>query len=78
MPIRVQCLMLGLAVVVGAQENWPALPAGWTFEETRGVAVDRREHVFVFHRGPHSIVEFDPQGAVLRSWGDGCSFARTR
>jgi hypothetical protein len=51
--------------------NWPTLPPGWTFEETPGVAVDKREHVFVFHRGPHSIIEFDKDGNVVRSWGDG-------
>jgi DNA-binding beta-propeller fold protein YncE len=51
--------------------EWPRLPAGWTFEETPGVAVDAREHVFVFHRGPHSIIEFDKAGAVVRNWGDG-------
>jgi DNA-binding beta-propeller fold protein YncE len=51
--------------------DWPHLPAGWTFEETPGVAVDAREHVFVFHRGPHSIIEFDKTGKVVRSWGDG-------
>jgi DNA-binding beta-propeller fold protein YncE len=51
--------------------SWPTLPAGWTFEETPGVAVDAREHVFVFHRGAHSIIEFDPAGKMVRSWGDG-------
>lgn len=51
--------------------NWPHLPAGWTFEETPGVAVDAREHVFAFHRGPHSIIEFDKEGNFVRSWGDG-------
>lgn len=51
--------------------GWPKLPAGWTFEETPGVAVSVRHHVFVFHRGPHSIMEFDEAGNMLRSWGDG-------
>lgn len=50
---------------------WPQLPAGWTFEETPGVAVDTREHVFVFHRGPHPLMEFSAEGALLRYWGDG-------
>jgi DNA-binding beta-propeller fold protein YncE len=54
-----------------ADPEWPRLPAGWTFEETPGVAVDAREHVFVFHRGAHSIMEFDKDGKLLRSWGDG-------
>lgn len=51
--------------------DWPKLPAGWTFEETPGVAIDARGHAFVFHRGPHPIVEFNPAGAFVRSWGDG-------
>jgi DNA-binding beta-propeller fold protein YncE len=70
------------AILLAAQTNWPRLnyvldpdwprlPAGWTFEETPGVAVDSREHVFVFHRGPHPIIEFDPEGNFVRSWGDG-------
>jgi DNA-binding beta-propeller fold protein YncE len=74
--------VLVLAVIAAAQENWPklghtvdpnwpTLPSGWTFEETPGVAVDKREHVFVFHRGPHSIIEFDKAGAMVRTWGDG-------
>src|SRR2546427_7215330 len=33
-----------------ADPNWPRLPAGWTFEETPGVAVDSREHVFEIGR----------------------------
>src|SRR5204863_3452298 len=51
--------------------DWPRLPAGWTFDETPGVAVDAQEHVFVLHRGPHSIMEFDKGGNLVRSWGDG-------
>lgn len=58
---------LSLALV----PDWPVLPAGWTLQETAGVAVDAREHVFVFHRGTPSIVEFDPTGNVVRSWSDG-------
>jgi len=34
-----------------ADPNWPKLPAGWTFEETVDVAVDAREHAFVFSSG---------------------------
>jgi DNA-binding beta-propeller fold protein YncE len=53
------------------EAEWPKLPAGWTFQETPGVAVDAREHVFVFHRGEHPIIEFDRAGNLVRSWGDG-------
>jgi DNA-binding beta-propeller fold protein YncE len=82
MPIRLLLFAVTLAAITAAQEdwpkldyvvdpNWPVLPAGWTFEETPGVAVDKREHVFVFHRGPHSIMEFDKEGKLVRTWGDG-------
>ena len=75
-------MFFGAAIVGLSQSNWPKLPytvdpdwprlpAGWTFEETPGVAVDAREHVFVFHRGKHSIIEFDKAGNVVRTWGDG-------
>jgi len=53
------------------EADWPKLPPGWTFQETPGVTVDSREHVFVFHRGEHSIIEFDREGKMVRSWGDG-------
>ncbi|MBM3740604.1 MAG: 6-bladed beta-propeller [Acidobacteria bacterium] len=75
-------IWLAAGVVLLAQSNWPRLnyqvdphwprlPAGWTFEETPGIAVDAREHAFVFHRGKNSIMEFDKDGNLVRSWGDG-------
>ncbi len=51
--------------------DWPQLPPGWNLQETPGVAVDARDHVYVFHRGEHSIIELTPDGRVVRSWGDG-------
>ena len=50
---------------------WPVLPPGWNFGEVAGVAADRRGHVFVFHRGEHPIMEFSPDGRLVRSWGEG-------
>ena len=75
-------MFFGAAIVGLSQSNWPKLPytvdpdwprlpVGWTLEETPGVAVDAHEHVFVFHRGKHSIIEFDKAGNVVRTWGDG-------
>ena len=55
--------------------DWPQLPAGWILGETAAVTVDAREHVYIFQRGPHPIIEFDPTGRFVRSWGDG-SFPR--
>lgn len=51
--------------------DWPSLPPGWNFGETAGVATDGRGHVFVLHRGVHPIMEFAPDGRMVRSWGDG-------
>ena len=51
--------------------DWPDLPAGWNFGEVAGVAADSRGHVYVFHRGPHPIMEFESGGKFVRSWGDG-------
>lgn len=51
--------------------NWPKLPAGWNLQETPGVAVDANDHVYVFHRGEHPIIEFDANGEKIRSWGEG-------
>jgi DNA-binding beta-propeller fold protein YncE len=54
-----------------AIEGWGALPEGWRFVEATSVAVDRRDQVHVFNRGPHPVIVFDRDGAFLRSWGEG-------
>lgn len=43
------------------------LPEGWYLQEVAGVAVNSKDHVFVFHRGKHPLLEFDSQGNFLRS-----------
>jgi DNA-binding beta-propeller fold protein YncE len=54
-----------------AIEGWGTLPEGWRFVEATSVAVDRRDQVHVFNRGPHPVIVFDRDGAFLRSWGEG-------
>ena len=49
--------------------SWPQLPDGWNFKETPAVEVDAANHAYVFHRGEHTITEFDPAGKVVRAWG---------
>ncbi len=51
--------------------DWAQLPPGWNLGETSGVDTDSRGHVYVFNRGPHPIVEFEPGGKFVRSWGEG-------
>lgn len=52
-------------------DGWAKLPKGWNFGECPGVAVDRRDNVWVFNRGPHPVIQFDREGNVLQSWGEG-------
>jgi DNA-binding beta-propeller fold protein YncE len=51
--------------------EWPQLPLGWSFQETAGVAVDAGNQVYVCHRRPHPILQFDAHGKFVRSLGEG-------
>src|SRR4026207_2545035 len=51
--------------------NWPKLPPTRNFKETPGVAAGRWGRVFVIHRGDHPVMEFNADGAFVRSFGDG-------
>ncbi len=52
-------------------EGWGKLPEGWRYVEAAGVAVDSKDHVYVFNRGEHPVIVFDREGNFLRSWGEG-------
>jgi DNA-binding beta-propeller fold protein YncE len=54
-----------------ADDHWAKLPAGRGWVEVAGVAVDSRDHVFVFSRGDHPVMVFDAGGTFLTSWGEG-------
>ena len=41
------------------------LPLGVALGASSGVAVDARGHLFVFHRGPNPLAEFDAEGTYL-------------
>jgi DNA-binding beta-propeller fold protein YncE len=47
------------------------LPPGMNFGGTSGIAINSRGHLFVLHRGPKPLMEFDPDGYFIRGWGDG-------
>lgn len=53
------------------EATWPRMPEGWSFDETAGVAVGPKGHIYVFHRGPHPILEFTPGGEYVRTLGEG-------
>jgi DNA-binding beta-propeller fold protein YncE len=52
-------------------DDWAKLPPDIGLGEVSGVAVDSKDNVFVFNRGPHPVVVLDRGGAFLRTWGQG-------
>ena len=52
-------------------DNWAKLPEGWQLGDVAGVGVDRKDCVYLFHRGEHPLIVLDRAGNFLRSWGDG-------
>jgi hypothetical protein len=50
--------------------HWAKLPDGIVMGEIGSVAVDSRDDVYVFNRGPHPMLIFDRDGNYLRSWGE--------
>lgn len=53
-------------------DEWGNLPDGWSYKEATAVAVDSRDNVYVFNRGPKSpIIVFDSEGDIVRTWGEG-------
>jgi DNA-binding beta-propeller fold protein YncE len=47
------------------------LPAGVTMGAPSGVQVNKDGHLLVFNRGPFPLLEFDADGAFVRSMGEG-------
>jgi DNA-binding beta-propeller fold protein YncE len=46
------------------------LPPGMTFGGVSGVAIDAKGHIFVLHRGPGPLMEFDADGTFIRALGE--------
>ena len=51
--------------------HWPDLPPGMELGDVAAVAVDDRDQVYLFNRGPHPMIVTTSEGAFLRSWGEG-------
>lgn len=50
--------------------SWGRLPAGMALGDVAAVAVDAKDNVFLFNRGPHPMIVLDRAGSFLRSWGE--------
>jgi hypothetical protein len=58
--------------------EWPTpaisaagFPAAWNLIQASSAAVTARGTILVLHRGAHPILEFENNGKLIRSWGDG-------
>jgi sugar lactone lactonase YvrE len=52
-------------------QDWGRLPAGWSFGSVPTGACDSQGRVYVYARGEHPVLVFDPDGNFLDSWGEG-------
>jgi DNA-binding beta-propeller fold protein YncE len=67
-----------MATMLGSREyvyeelaNWPKLPEGWRLKEVVDIAVDAQDRVYVFNRGAHPMIVFEPDGSFVTAWGEG-------
>ena len=51
--------------------NWAQLPDGIKFGQVISVQTDARGNMWVFHRADPPMLEFDPSGKLINSWGTG-------
>ena len=58
--------------------EWPTppisaagVPGAWNFIQVSSVALTPRGTILVLHRGAHPIMEFESNGRLVRTWGDG-------
>jgi sugar lactone lactonase YvrE len=52
-------------------DNWAQLPEGMKWGQVISVDGDANGNVWVFHRGEPPLLEFDPSGKLLKSYGEG-------
>ncbi len=67
-----------MSVILGSGEYtfrgedvWPKLPEDIVLGDVSAVAVDRRDRVYLFNRGPHPMVVVSTEGELLATWGEG-------
>jgi DNA-binding beta-propeller fold protein YncE len=54
-----------------AVPDFLAVPTGSNFGEVSAVALNSKGHIFIFHRGRQSLMEFQSNGKFVRTLGEG-------
>jgi hypothetical protein len=60
---------VNLATAYVVDPKWPSRPAGVRWADVPGIAVDARDHVYVFTRTDPPVQVYDAGGKFLRAWG---------
>ena len=50
--------------------GWAKCPEGWSPVGTGGLSAYSRGNVYVFTRGEHPVMIFDPDGNLMHSWDE--------
>lgn len=62
---------VNVAPTYQVEATWPARPEGSHWGAVPGIAVDAKDHVYVFNRSDPPVQVYDTKGKLLRSWGKG-------
>jgi hypothetical protein len=66
---------VNLATVWTVDAKWPQRPTNATWGHVPGIAVDKKDHVYVFTRAEPPVQVYDAGGKFLRGWGKGIKSA---
>jgi len=58
-------------------EGWEKLPEGYVHKDVVGVAVDKRDRVYVLGRYDSRVLVYEPDGTFVMSFGEGLFTGRT-
>lgn len=50
--------------------DWANVPAGWSFVDIGGLAIDEDDNVYVLNRSEFPVMVFDSDGGILGHWGE--------
>lgn len=52
-------------------EGWAPLPQGWEWNHVVGLAINSKDEIFAYNRSDHPMIVLNPDGDILRTWGEG-------